>query len=160
MRKVFVASLAVLFVLLSVSAYACGNKNSSSKVDATKSKATTAQACTKASSAKVQTADATVNANCASEAKAQTAQATTGTAGADCCAAGSAKASQVNSAAGEGFTFKAQNASVNTAGVNCPASAECPVPCDKSAKNIKATVDKPAAAPATVEVAAKTNDSE
>lgn len=159
MKKVFVASMAVLFVLISVSAYACGNKNANSKVDASKAKVTTAQACTQANSAKVQTAEATATSGYVGNVKVQTAEATqmTGTNG---CAAKKTSAEQVNMNGKSDCPYQAQNASVKMVDGVCPASAKCPATCVKAAKNINETVEKPAAKPAVVEVAAKANESE
>ena len=159
MRKVFVASMAVLFVLISVSAYACGNKNANSKVDASKAKVTTAQACTGANSAKVQTAEATATSGCSGEVKVQTAEATR-TTGLNSCAAKKTSAEQVNLNGKSGCPYQAQNASVKMVNGGCPASDKCPATCVKAAKNANETVEKPAAKPAVVEVAAKANQSE
>jgi hypothetical protein len=141
-KKFSALFLAIIFVMVSVSAYACGDKNSSAKkVDASKAEATTVQASIKADNAEVQSVQAYDKA------------------AGNCTSSGNVKAMQAD--------VKVQNADMAKtcpASVTCPASANCkvsscPAGCNGMAKEAKAgTVDSTptAASGETVAMAPKT----
>lgn len=118
MRKMTALAFAAIFIGLSVGAYACGDKNNSAKADALKAEVKATQASIKVQDANVETAEYQGKANSRSaskEVKAKTADA----------------------------MMKTTDTKIKTAGYSCPASTECPTPCDSKAKDIKAkTVDR------------------
>ena len=99
MRKFSALFVAIIFVMVSMSAYACGDKDGSAKkVDASKAEATTVQASVKADNVKIQTAQADNKAI------------------GGCSSSGNVKALQAD--------VKVQNADMAK---TCPASAKCDV---------------------------------
>ena len=150
MRKYFAFMIAVIFVMVSVTAYACGDKNSSAKkVDASKAEATTVQASMKTDNVQVQTAQATDKA-------------------AGCCpASGKVKASQADMKVQAGDMAKTCPATATCpAGskASCTGSATCPATGKSMSKEAKAgTVDATTASGAskeTVAMAPKTEKSD
>lgn len=115
MKKLTVLAIALVFVIVSVGAYACGDKDGSAK------KVDTSNAESKMMQASVKNYDTNV----------ATAQ-TTGDKADDSASVKTAVAEKVNSEAC-GLSAKAK-----AAGYNCPAAKDCPAQCDHKAKNAKA----------------------
>jgi hypothetical protein len=112
-RKFSAFMIAVIFIMVSVTAYACGDKSSSAKkVDASKAEATTVQASVSTDNAQVQTAQAVK---------------ATGS----CSAAGSVKATQADVK-----VQQADMAKTCPASSACPASSNCKAYCPASGKNM------------------------
>lgn len=116
MKKIVIFTFAVAFVIGAVSAFACGNDNGAAKA---KTSASTAevkqiQASTNTAEAKVQTAQATVDASACHATKTDQAMAPM----------------EMNS-----DQAKAINADIKTVNSGCSPSAACPATCCKAGKN-------------------------
>ena len=137
MKRIIAIATVMIFVFSAVGVYACGEKSSSAKASKASANSECGSKATKAS---------TVESN-AGKAEVTTADSKSSTTGAKTyCVKRSAdsKATAMKADAGSSCHWKgdATKASVMKADAkDCPATKDCPVPCNKDTENIKANDD-------------------